>query len=409
MNLLFLSNGFGEDAVGAILIEEILKIAPGIKIKVLPLVGEGKSYKKLNDLGVEILGPVKLLPSGGFIRGPYWIMRDILAGLVFLVLKQIATLKKIKKSIDYTVAVGDIFPLYLAAKIVGKKLFFLSTAKSSLVGEHSRQEEELMKKFALAVFPRDEKTAENLRAKDIPARFLGNLMMDSLAAEPELEPKLTEVLTNGTVIGILPGSRPEAYQNLTLILEGLISLVKQTEAEHFEFVVALASTLKLEKIVKIFQDHGWFYEPSLPYLRKKGILGKLILREGKEFFKDEEISVLLTRGRFAEILKISQVVVGLAGTANEQAVGLGRPVVAFPGTGPQITLEFLKNQQKLLGGAVEIVLPRPDSVALKIKTLLANPARLEEVKKIGRERMGDPGGAPKIARDIWQIIETQNG
>lgn len=409
MNLLFLSNGYGEDAIGAVLLEELLKIAPELKVKILPLAGEGLTYRKFSAAAnIEILGPVKQLPSGGFIRGLYWIVRDILAGLPFLVWRQIKTLKKIASSVDYTVAIGDIFPLYLAAKILQKPFFFLSTAKSSFVGDHSAREELLMKN-SLAVFPRDEKTALSLDKKGIPAKFLGNLMMDCLVREPALEPKLEEILAADPVIGLLPGSRPEAYENLALIFEGILTLVKEAKQTNFGFVAALAANLKLEKIITQAQNHGWQYQPAELFLRKKGILGKLILRETDEFLKEKEILVWLTQNRFYEVLRISKIIIGLAGTASEQAVGLGKPVVAFPGRGPQITLDFLKNQQNLLGGAVEIVLPQPRSIAFKIKALLEKPERFEEIKKIGQERMGEPGGASRMAREIIKIIESNNG
>ena len=348
------------------------------------------------------------MPSGGFIRGLYWITRDVLAGLVFLFFGQLNTLKKIRESVDYVVAVGDILPLYLAAKIVGRPLFFLSTAKSSYVGEHTRREEELIRNFAIKVFPRDARTAESLEAKGINAEFLGNVMMDFLV-EKDSSPKLAELFPNGVTIGILPGSRPEAYQNLMLAMEGLFRLaLEASDRENFNFVVALSPTLKLEKVIVTGQNNGWFYEPAIPVLRKKGILGKLKSREVGHFLQEDEVSVLLTVNRFVEVLKISRLVIGLAGTATEQAVGLGKPVIAFPGGGPQITLDFLKTQQKLLGGAVEIVLSRPASIAQKIKGILANEERFREVEKIGLERMGLAEGARKIAAEIVSHLKSKN-
>ena len=47
MKILFLSNGFGEDAIGAMLCQEIFELLPETTIKVLPLVGEGQAYLKL--------------------------------------------------------------------------------------------------------------------------------------------------------------------------------------------------------------------------------------------------------------------------------------------------------------------------------------------------------------------------
>ena len=45
-SLLVLSNGHGEDAIGAALCEALARRAPGVTLYALPLVGEGAAYKK---------------------------------------------------------------------------------------------------------------------------------------------------------------------------------------------------------------------------------------------------------------------------------------------------------------------------------------------------------------------------
>ena len=89
-------------------------------------------------------------------------------------------------------------------------------------------------------------------------------------------------------------------------------------------------------------------------------------------------------------------VVGLAGTANEQAAGLGKPVVTFPGRGPQFTAEFARMQKRLLGEAVALTEREPALVATELYSVLTDDKRRAAVVRAGRERMGTPGGAERL-------------
>jgi uncharacterized protein (TIGR03492 family) len=63
--------------------------------------------------------------------------------------------------------------------------------------------------------------------------------------------------------------------------------------------------------------------------------------------------VQLTRA-FGDSVQAADVVVGLAGTANEQSSGLGKSVVTFPGPGTQASRRLVELQQRLLGEALII-------------------------------------------------------
>ena len=52
------------------------------------------------------------------------------------------------------------------------------------------------------------------------------------------------------------------------------------------------------------------------------------------------------------MLQQSDLVIGMAGTAIEQAVGLAKPVLQVPGQGPQFTAAFAEAQRRLLGPTV---------------------------------------------------------
>ena len=154
------------------------------------------------------------MPSGGFLRhGVRLIAKDIEAGLIRLTIQQINYLKSISDKVRLTVSVGDIYPLFLSGRYVKSPILCLSTAKSSIKG-HLCIERRLMRKYTDLVLARDERTEGSFRAR-VPAEFAGNVMMDGFSTTGEnfgltLEKK---------VVGILPGSREEAYRNMGTILE----------------------------------------------------------------------------------------------------------------------------------------------------------------------------------------------
>ena len=58
--------------------------------------------------------------------------------------------------------------------------------------------------------------------------------------------------------------------------------------------------------------------------------------------------------QFKSVINQSSLCIGLVGTANEQAVYLGKRVVCFEGFGPQTTLQRFKEQQKLMGDLLTV-------------------------------------------------------
>ena len=63
----------------------------------MPIVGNGNAYRKLQ---VPILGPIQVLPSGGFTYVNRWLLlKDIQAGLLGLTLKQFLTVRTVWLSV----------------------------------------------------------------------------------------------------------------------------------------------------------------------------------------------------------------------------------------------------------------------------------------------------------------------
>ena len=114
----------------------------------------------------------------------------------------------------------------------------------------------------------------------------------------------------------------------------------------------------------------------------------------------------MVRNGFEDIIARAEVLIGLAGTANEQAVGMGKPVVSFAGTGPQTTVTRMTKQEMMLGGSVRYIADFPRGVAEEVSFLLSHPEEAMRRGRIGIERMGSPGASRRIAEHIAETLPT---
>jgi hypothetical protein len=105
-------------------------------------------------------------------------------------------------------------------------------------------------------------------------------------------------------------------------------------------------------------------------------------------------------GAFADVAHACDLAIAMAGTATEQLVGLGKPVITVPGAGPQFTPAFAEAQTRLLGPSV-VCLPADRAlVAAEVRSLLGDPARRAAIAANGRERMGPQGASQRISDAI---------
>jgi len=374
--ILCLSNGHGEDQIATRIAEALL--ACGAEVLALPIVGEGKAYR---DLGLEIVVPTRTMPSGGFIyMDAREFLRDLREGLGELTWQQWRTIRRLAPECDLLLAVGDIVVLALAS-LAGAPFAFVGTAKSDYyLGGRSSDYTGLERWFlrrrrCLAAFPRDELTTRNLLPHVPRAIYLGNPMMDRL--EPSGE--RLALPEGATTVLLLPGSRPpEAYRNLA----SLLAAVEHLGGSPLAYVVALAGGLSDEGIASC--RPGWRLES-----------GRLC-RDG--------IEVILQRGRFPDCLHAADLVIAMAGTATEQAVGLGKPVITLPGEGPQFTYRFAEAQTRLLGESVQLVSEGPEAVARRVRAALADVSWRQRLRHNGEERMGRPGAAARIAAHLMKLL-----
>ena len=396
LNILFSSNGHGEDIIACQIIRELKKISAHFLFSALSLNGSGRAYRENN---VRVLGPDIQMPSGGFVRlGLRYLIKDISKGLLNLFREQVSIIKKEGRSSDFVIAVGDTFLCTLCGFFSGKKVIFVSTAQSVHIGKFLWIDKWLMKHYSEIIFPRDEKTALDMKEFGIPALCLGNIMMDCLEITGEdfgiCDP-------SSKICALLPGSREEAYSNIRYILDAVEEICIQSEEQKRDmpkFILALAPSIKTETIGEVSESKGWVLRPGESGKHEKKAAG---------FLEKNGISVTIS-GKFADILNRSDLCIGLSGTGNEQAVGLGKPVIAFPAGGPQMKHKFLKYHSKLLGGMVFITRPDKKAVAEKFFSLLNNQSVLDQCRIVGTERMGLPGAAQRIARHIYDNILQSN-
>jgi len=115
--------------------------------------------------------------------------------------------------------------------------------------------------------------------------------------------------------------------------------------------------------------------------------------------------IIGTREKFAEVLNRATIVIGLAGTGNEQAAGAGIPVIAFPGRGSQYNKKFAKAQKELLGDSLILINSNDAKVIAKeAKALLNNPEKMKKMGEIGQKRMGKTGAIEKIAQYVKEVL-----
>ena len=390
--VLLISNGHGEDLLAGVLAQALHQRANDLEIWAFPVVGSGQTYKRFP---VRVVGVQKEMPSGGCLRQS-WIavLADVKAGFMELTWQQWQALKALRSQVSYTVAVGDIYALYLGLRCSPKPLVFVPTAKSDYIRSHLAIEKFLMRRHCQLVLPRDEVTAANLRRSGVPAEYVGNLMMDSIFPSGQG----LQDLTDGTIVGILPGSRGEAYLSIPQLCVAM-EVIAQGRSD-VAFAMAMAGNLSLDRATSILEQEGWQPSPGLDLNSQAG--GS---PERERCLVKGGTRLLLAQGRFGDILESSRVCIGLAGTANEQAAGLGRPVVAFPGPGAQYTGKFMAVQKRLLGDALTAV-DGPEAAGRAVLDILADPGQYASMAACGRERMGEPGGAQRMAKLLVQLWDS---
>lgn len=415
MKLLCLSNGHGEDVIAVRVIEALRQKTQQLEVVALPIVGDGTAYHRSS---IPIIAPAKKMPSGGFIyMDARELWRDVRGGLIALTLAQLKAVRRWGKEGGMILAVGDIVPL-LFAWLSQTNYTFVGTAKSEyylrnevgwlpktsvwerkLGSVYLPWERCLLKhRRCQGVFPRDELTTNILQKFHIQAYNFGNPMMDGLIPEALIVEEL-ETQRSLRVL-LLPGSRsPEAERNWELILEAVENIIIRETKRKLCFFAPIAPSLDLNPFCEPLEARGWQLNtttsPSTPVRDEKGL----------EFYQGMT-RLLLTQSAYHSCLLASDLAIAMAGTATEQFVGLGKPVITFPGKGPQYTYRFAEAQTRLLGASV-ILVKKPSQVVEIIRELFSDPDRLQLIADNGKRRMGVNNASSRIAEHLLALFNNQ--
>lgn len=390
--ILFISNGHGEDSIAAKVILRLrgLSTSP-LHIHAWPMVGEGRAYRELD---IPLQGAPNLLPSCGFATLSLKLMlKDLKAGWIPTHYRQVEVALALKKKYDLIAAVGDI--VVIAAAVLARSPFlFIGCAKSSyysFLNGYTRLEKFLLRKYCAMTFPRDRLTVKELDRARIKNRYVGNPMMDDL----EGTAAGFNLPRDQIVIGMLPGSRTDAAENALHMLKVAAAVDQTPFNPPLLFLFAAPTELDMafisRRIAAKEDNGGWQIAEPAGQNPTAGIVLKLIHPQGS--------SACFVKGRFADVLRRSCLIVGTAGTANEQAVGLGKPLITYPTKGVMGS-RYVKMKMQFFGLSALEVSPEPRAAARAITDLLADRERMEKMSAAGRERMGRPGASQAISEEI---------
>lgn len=384
--LLAISNGHGEDQVAVHILQALLQVTPRLDIVALPMVGLGLSYSSQN---IPCLVQGTLFPSGGF--GGREFGRDLQDGFLGFTLQQIRAVGQWSHDGGAVLAVGDIVPLMLAwwsglpyafvgtAKSEYYRASHLSYIRSSIYWPWERWL--MAHDRCRGVFPRDRITATTLQRWPIPVFDCGNPMMDDLEPQgelPELPPSCKILL--------LPGSRaPEVFGNWQIMISAIAGLHPTQEA--YVFLAAIAPGIELLPLQKTLVQYGWTAQEDTAF----------------PYYQWQQHSLLLIPNGFRDGLSAAHIVLAMAGTATEQAVGLGKPVITIPGQGPQFTPPFANAQAQLLGSSIYPI-KKPGELPYILSVIQKQCRQPQDWIENGRHRMGFPGASVKIAKTLQQHL-----
>ena len=395
--ILILSNGHGEDLSGSFLARKLIQM--GHQVEALPIVGNGNVYKNNK---IKVVCKTREFSTGGLgynsIQGR---ISDIFNGQIIYFFKKLLLTFFIRKDYQYFLVVGDIVPIVFAW-LCRKKFFVYLVAYSSHYEGKLRLpwplKQILSSNRLQNLYTRDFLTSKDL-AKQLNRKvcFYGNPFMGSfLNRDKQFKKSVFNII-------LLPGSRmPELINNLYLIINVLEDLAKYRYFENIEFNVAMINSCSPDKIISIFSSYKWV-------LNKNKISNEFLVMQYKF------ITVNFRWNSFEESLLTSDLVLGMAGTATEQAVGLNKPVIQIEGAGPQFTKLFADAQRRLLGKYIFCVtkyknkkekIEKTSELIIKILYFISLDKNfLKSCKENSKQRIGEIHSSNRVAIDIDYIID----
>ncbi len=381
--VLFVTNGHGEAAIAERIGIEVRSIMPDARLDHLALVGDTSGGV------VEEVGPRRAMPSGGLIAmgNVRNLTKDLRAGLLALSWAQASFLRGARGSYDLAVVVGDAYALAMTL-LMRTRTVFVGSAKSVEVAPYGVVEEWLLRRAA-ARFVRDEATARVLREHGLTVEPAANAIVD-LFETPDDSSVTRAVSGFVPALALFPGSRESAYENAELLLDITREIAASSVA--LGAVLSVARGLEADRFAAVAQRAGWqvraIADESVPFV---------LSRDGREIVRG-------WRGALGPLLARVTLVLGQAGTANEAAAAAGVPVIAFEGDRDRKARWYRQRQRGLLGDALAVFPSRLDEAVAGVRSILEDPKRQAYMRATGRARMGEAGGARRIAERVAALV-----
>jgi len=369
--LLFISNGYGEDSIGA---EIVRRLPPDVVAEAYPTIGEGLAYHHV----CAIVGPRARLASEGWrnVKGSVW--RDFVGGGLQTIGPALRFGRRVRGHYDRVVVVGDLVGIAGCAALGVSDVVYLDVYKTGYGRLYSAPERWLIKRTAAVSFCRSDRLAEALRSEGLDARFVGNVMMDTITYG---DYDVGARRKHPTAVTLLPGSRQLTVESFALQIAALRLLPADKRPDIF---LAAAGSISLEALARAAG-----VAMKGPMTGEAGDGGTLA---------DADLTVHVARGAAGNLLEAADVVLSQAGTATIQALGLGKPVVTF--INKRDRPSRIRDENALFGEARITLSADAAQVASATQLLLDDAAERQRLGAIGRDRIGGKGAIDAILQAI---------
>lgn len=359
--LLVISNGHGEDSIGA---EIVRRLPASIEVNAYPTLGSGASYRGV----CEIVGPRAQLASAGSRVARGTIARDLRSGLLSTILPGIAFGRRARTNYDDFLVVGD-FVGVLGCWLTGiRNIVWVDVYTTGYGRRYSALERAIIRRTCRVAFVRHPLLAADLARAGVSALAAGNVMMDTIS-RAQLD--LGHLRTHAYAVTLLPGSRADAAANLALQVAALRRLPAELTPDVF---LALAPGV----------------EPTpLADAADLALTGDAMRGD---------VTIHIAHGALGDVVDASDVVLSQAGTATVQVLGLGKPVISFTRATDRMSRH--RDEGALFGDARLLVKDDPAELLAALATLLDDPADRARRGTIGRQRVGPPGAIEAIIAEV---------
>jgi uncharacterized protein (TIGR03492 family) len=360
--VLVISNGIGEDSIGA---EIVRRLPRSLVAEAYPTLGEGQAYGGV----CPIVGPRARLASEGSRVDRGTLRRDIAAGGLGTIPPALKFLRAARSTYDSFLVVGDFIGVAACWLAGVRDIVYIDAYNTGYGRRYHLAEKLVMRRVCRTVFCRSPKLADQLRPLGIDARATGNIMMDTVAAGDYDAARRRLRLK---AVTLLPGSRETTVGNFALQIDALALLPEESRPDIFVAVADGIDPADLARATNLF--------PHVPQGRERSDLGRLSGRG---------LHVHLARGALKPLVEASDLVLSQAGTATVQALGLGRPVITFARQTDR--LQRFVDENRLFGEARIIVPADAQRIAAEVQRLLGDEAERKRLGELGKARVGGPG------------------